>query len=363
MSHHRAERMNIRIEEVAESRLSELDFSKIEFGNVFSDHLFRRNWEEGAWQEASLIPYQSIPVNPAALGLHYGQAVFEGLKAYRGTQDGIIRLFRPDRNAERLQRSCERLCIPTVPTDDFLNAIQALVSLDRDWVPASRLQTLYLRPILFGSEGHLAVRPSRTYEFWILAAPVSEYFDRAGPGISLKAEDRFTRAAPGGMGAAKTGGNYAATLRPTGDSLAGGFNQVLWLDAHEHHFIEEAGQMNIFFRLGDTVVTPPLSGTILPGVTRDCVLTLIDEWGLAREERRISMDEIRDASQRGLLSEAFGAGTAAVVAPVQSIQYRGTDIEVPDPGSDSLSKRLYDELTGIQYGEVSDRHGWTVDVT
>ena len=355
--------MTIQIKRTTSSRLTALDFSSIECGNVFSDHIFRQEWKDGVWQEPGLIPHQSIALNPAALGLHYGQVVFEGLKAYRGTQDSVIRLFRPHRNAKRLQESCERLCIPTVTTDDFLGAVRALVSLERDWVPASRLQTLYLRPILFGSEGHLAVRPARTYEFLILAAPVSEYFDRAGPGISLKAEDRFTRAAPGGMGAAKTGGNYAATLKPTGDSLDGGFNQVLWLDAHEHQFIEEAGQMNIFFRLGDTVVTPPLSGTILPGVTRDSVLTLLDEWGIAREERRISIKELHDAAQGGLLCEAFGAGTAAVVAPVQSIQYRGSDIAIPDPGPDALFRRLYDELTGIQYGEISDRHGWTVPVT
>ena len=355
--------MTIQIEKTTSSRLATLDFSAIEFGNVFSDHLFRQEWKDGTWQDPTIVPHQSIALSPAALGLHYGQVVFEGLKAYRGTHDNVIRLFRPDRNAKRLQKSCERLCIPTVTTDDFLDAVSALASLEEDWVPPSRLQTLYLRPILFGSEGHLAVRPAQTYEFLILAAPVSEYFDREGPGISLKAEDRFTRAAPGGMGAAKTGGNYAATLRPTGDSLEGGFNQVLWLDAYEHQFIEEAGQMNIFFRLGDTVVTPPLSGTILPGVTRDSVLTLLDEWGVAREERRISIKELNDAANEGLLSEAFGAGTAAVVAPVQSIQYQGSNIAIPDPGPDALCRRLYDELTGIQYGEIPDRHDWVVAVT
>ena len=355
--------MNIQIEKTAKSRLGEVDFSKVEFGNVFSDHMFSQKWEDGAWQSARIIPYGPVALNPAALGLHYGQTVFEGLKAYRGTRDGILRLFRPEKNGKRLVQSCERLCIPAIRVEDFIEAVTALVSLDRDWVPKSRLQTLYLRPILFGTEGHLAVRPASAYDFLIVAAPVSEYFDRAGPGIYLKAEDRFTRAAPGGTGAAKTSGNYAATLRPTGDSLAEGFNQVLWLDAHEHGYVEEAGQMNIFFRIDDTVVTPSLSGTILPGVTRESVLALLEEWGIHTEERRISMEEIQDASKDGILREAFGAGTAAVVAPVRSIQYRGVDIAVPDAAPDMLCSRLYDELTGIQYGEVADRYGWTVPIS
>jgi len=352
----------ISVKKTTSSRLSSLTSMKIEFGNVFSDHYYRQKWSNGKWQEANISPLEDIAINPAALGLHYGQAVFEGLKAYRGTRDNRIRLFRPEKNAIRLTHSCERLCIPVVPIDSFLEAIMTLVSIEHDWVPASRLQSLYLRPLLFGSEGHLSVRPANSYEFLVLAAPVSEYFDRSGPGIRLKAEDRFTRAAPGGMGAAKTGGNYASTLRPTGDSLNQGFDQVLWLDSHEHNYVEEAGQMNIFLRFKDHVVTPPLSGTILPGVTRECVLTLLDEWGLSGQERRVSMEEIAEAIENEYLLEAFGAGTAAVIAPVKTISYRSANIEFPDLGGEALAQRLYNEITGIQYGEIPDRHQWTVVV-
>ena len=324
--------------------------------------MFRRQWKDGQWGEGSVVPHEKIQISPGCLGLHYGQAVFEGLKAYRGTRDNVIRLFRPERNAARLEASCERLCIPAIAPDDFLEAISTLVSVEKEWVPNSRSETLYLRPLVFGSEGHLSVRPATSYEFLIIAAPVSEYFDRGGPGISLKAEDHFTRAAPGGMGAAKTGGNYASTLRPTGDGLANGYDQILWLDSEEHQFIEEAGQMNIFFRIGDTVITPPLAGTILPGVTRDSILSLLGEWGIENEERRISIAELKDAKRKDNLVEVFGAGTAAVVAPIKRIEFKRESIVVPDAAPDALCNRLYNELTGIQYGEIPDHYGWTLVV-
>jgi len=324
--------------------------------------MFRQRWRAGRWEEGSVVPHEKIEISPGCLGVHYGQAVFEGLKAYRGTQDDTIRLFRPDRNAKRLSDSCDRLCIPRVPLDYFIEAISTLVSIEREWVPKSRTQTLYLRPLIFGSEGHLSVRPATSYEFIIIAAPVSEYFDRDGPGILLKAEDSFTRAAPGGMGAAKTGGNYASTLKPTGDGLATGYDQILWLDSEEHRFIEEAGQMNIFFRLGNKVITPPLSGTILPGVTRDSILLLLAEWGIETEERRIPIDELKQAEKEKALIEVFGAGTAAVVAPIKQIEFKGEAIRIPQPSSDSFCTRLYKQLTGIQYGEIPDRYGWTVHI-
>ena len=354
--------MSITVHKSPSPRHSSIDLSTVGFGNVFTDHMFRRQWKEGHWREGSIVPHENIPISPGCLGLHYGQAVFEGLKAYRGTQDNIIRLFRPDRNAARLAASCERLCIPTISADDLLEAISTLVAVEKEWVPHSRSETLYLRPLVFGSEGHLSVRPATSYEFLIIAAPVSEYFDRRGPGISLKAEDYFTRAAPGGMGAAKTGGNYASTLRPTGDGLANGYDQILWLDSEQHQFIEEAGQMNIFFRIGDKVITPPLAGTILPGVTRDSILRLLGEWGIESEERRISIAELRDAKKKNHLVEVFGAGTAAVVVPIKNIEFKRESIVVPDPTPEALCNRLYNELTGIQYGEISDQYGWTLAV-
>jgi branched-chain amino acid aminotransferase len=352
----------IKINKATSDRWASIDLSDIEFGNVFSDHMFHQRWRNGVWTEGGLAPHGKIQISPAALGLHYSQAVFEGLKAYRGTSDNVIRLFRPDKNAARLQASCDRLCIPQVSTEYFLEAISALVSLDKKWVPDNRSQSLYLRPILFGSEAHLSVRPARSYEFFIIAAPVSEYFDRAGPGISLRAEDHYTRAAPGGMGAAKTGGNYASTLRATEDGLEKGFDQILWLDSKRHCFIEEAGHMNIFFRIGEKVLTPALTGTILPGVTRDSIITLLDDWGVQTEEKKISIDELKNAMKSGELVEAFGAGTAAVVVPIRRIEHRSTSILIPNLDSNTLCNRLYDELTGIQYGEIADRYNWMTKI-
>jgi|TARA_A100001011_G_scaffold238345_1_gene246314 branched-chain amino acid aminotransferase len=329
------------------------------FGNVFSDHMLVRDWADGEWGRAMITPRQPIPVEPSALGIHYGQSVFEGLKAYRGSQDGVIRLFRPDRNAARLKASSERLCIPTLPAEEFLECIQQLVATDSTWVPKEREHALYVRPMVFASEGHLSVRPAQCYKLVITTAPVAPYFSSRSRALRLKAESRFTRAASGGTGSAKTSGNYAPTLWPMASAAAEGFDQILWLDAQEHTFAEEAGQMNIFFRIGDEVVTPELSGTILPGVTRESALKLLEDWGVNAGTRRISMEELARASEDGSLLEIFGAGTAAVIASVASISYLGKEISAAPPSSGSLAERLREELLGIQYGERQDPHNWT----
>ncbi|MBT5228053.1 MAG: branched chain amino acid aminotransferase, partial [Proteobacteria bacterium] len=244
------------------------------FGNFFSDHMLVREWADDAWGDATIRPRAALEVEPTALGIQYGQSVFEGLKAYRGTRDGIARLFRPDRNAARLEASCFRLCIPPISPKEFVECITEIVSVESCWIPEHRGHALYLRPLVFANEGHLAVRPSSRYLFVITAAPVAPYFSSSSPGLRLKAEARFTRAAMGGTGASKTSGNYAPTLQPMASASQDGFDQILWLDAQEHAFAEEAGQMNVFFRIGDEVVTPELSGTILPGITRESVITL-----------------------------------------------------------------------------------------
>lgn len=328
------------------------------FGNVFSDHMLVREWVDGEWGQPMITPRAPIPVEPSALGIHYGQSVFEGLKAYRGSQDEAIRLFRPDRNAARLEASSTRLCIPTLPTEEFIECICQLVATDAEWVPKEREYALYVRPMVFASEGHLAVRPASRYQLVITTAPVAPYFSSRSRALRLKAESRFTRAAPGGTGSAKTSGNYAPTLRPMAAAAEEGFDQILWLDAQEHAFAEEAGQMNIFFRIGDEVVTPALSGTILPGVTRESALTLLEDWGIKASTRRVSMTELVEASDDGSLLEIFGAGTAAVIASVASISHLGHEITAAPVSGDSLGGRLREALLGIQYGEIADPHNW-----
>ena len=352
--------MHIDIPRAAVSRINEIPKGDLGFGKIFSDHMFSMDWVGDKWIKPRIHPYGPIEIIPSALALHYGQSVFEGLKAYRGLTDNRIRLFRPHGNAQRLSNSCKRLCIPCVAPDIFINAIRELISIDSDWVPQGPDCSLYIRPLLFGSEGTLTVRAAATYRFIIMTSPVQEYFDRQGQGIYLKAEDRFTRASPGGTGGAKTAGNYAATLQPMSDSAGEGFDQILWLDGVEHRYVEEAGQMNIFFHIGDTIVTPDLSGTILPGITRDTILTILREWGYNIEERRISMDEVLTANQAGDVREVFGAGTAAVVVPIDRIHYLGQDLQLAPVGNDSLCQQLYQTITELQFGVGQDNHGWSV---
>ncbi len=346
---------------VARSRLGEVDFDHLRFGYVFSDHLFVMDYADGRWQRPRIEPYGPFSLEPGAAMMHYGQTVFDGFKAYRGV-DGVARLFRPEANARRLQASCRRLCMPEVEPELFCAAARELVALDHAWLPPKEGQALYVRPLLIGTEVHLDVRPDTTFRFMIMTAPVGAYFDPKSKGVALKAEDQYTRAASiGGLGAAKTAANYAASMYATTQARREGFDQVLWLDSNEHRYVEEVGAMNIFFKRSGTVITPPLSGSILPGVTRDSLITLIRERGLPVEERRIAIDEVVDAIRDGSMEEIFGAGTAAVVAPVARLQYRGETLALKtSPGA--LTRALYDQLTGIQTGRLPDPHGWCTQV-
>ena len=348
---------SIKTTRVTQSRLETVDFNDLGFGSVFSDHMFQVDYVNGFWSEPEIVPYGPFSIAPGALCLHYGQSVFEGLKAYMGV-DGLPRIFRPDRNASRLQNSCKRLCIPAFDESLFLMALDHLVQLDANWIPKERGKALYFRPLIIGLEANLTVKPSDNYRFYIMSSPVREYFSKSNPTISLKAEHSFTRAAPGGMGHAKTAGNYAASLLPGIRSLSEGHDQVLWLDGVNHEYVEEVGQMNIFFQIGNKVITPELRGTILPGVTRDSVLELLRRRGIVCEERRVSIQEIVDAAYAGSLVEAFGAGTAAVIAPVGNIDVNGQQIEINNSAPGPLASSLYNEILDIQTGVSDDVFNW-----
>ena len=352
---------------VQQSRLSRVDFDNLGFGSFFCDHMFSMEYADGEWRNPEIQPYQAIPLEPGVAMLHYGQTVFDGYKAFRGV-DSELRIFRPDMNARRLHDSCRRLCIPTMGADEMrdimVNASRQLIELDQDWIPSQWGQSLYIRPLIIGTEATLEVRAADSYRFIIMTSPVGSYFTNLEQGVSLRVEDRFTRAASiGGLGAAKTAANYAASLLPGYESRQQGFDQVLWLDGNEHRYVEEVGAMNIFFKIGGKVMTPPLGGSILPGVVRDSVLTLLDDWGMPAEERRIGIAEVVDAFRAGEVEEMFGAGTAAVICPVASIGYKDEVFALASASPGELTQRLYDEITGIQYGKLPDRYHWTVRVS
>ena len=348
---------DLEVSPVSRSRVDQVDFANLGFGDIYSDHMFSMEYEGGCWQRPRIMPYGPVSLEPANATLHYGQSVFEGLKAFRG-KDGNARIFRPRMNHRRLLESCKRLCVPPVPEAVFLEAIDRLVRMDQAWIPEARGQALYVRPIIFSTEAQLEVRPSATYRFLVITAPVRAYFDAGMAAIALKVEESYTRSAPGGTGYAKTAGNYAASLYPGEVARSEGYAQVLWLDGVEHRYVEEVGAMNIFFHLGDRIVTPELRGTILPGITRESVIALLEDRGYTVEQRRIAIDELAGAIKDGTLREAFGAGTAAIISPVGRMAYRDEELVINDDAAGPLTRELYDAITDIQRGESADRHGW-----
>lgn len=328
------------------------------FGKVFTDHMVTVDWAEGkGWHNAVLGPRGPIALDPAASVLHYAQEIFEGLKAYR-LSDGTMALFRPGENARRFNESAARLAMPELPEDLFVDSVRQLVLQDADWFPKVDGGSLYLRPFMFATEAFLGVRPAKEYKFLVIASPAGNYFKSGAPAVSLWVSD-YTRAAPGGTGAAKCGGNYAASLVPTAEAFARGHDQVLFLDAAEHRWIEELGGMNLFFVFDDgSLLTPPLSGTILPGITRNSLLTLAREEGLTVREERYSLDQWRADAQSGKLVETFACGTAAVVTPVGKVAGHDGDFTIGSGGPGQLTTRLREKLVGIQRGTVADSHGW-----
>ena len=330
------------------------------FGTAFTDHMVTIDWtEEAGWHGAAVVPYGPIMLDPAASVLHYAQEIFEGLKAYRHP-DGSMALFRPDANAARFNASAERLAMPSLPPELFIQAIEELVAIDRNWFPEVEGGTIYLRPFMIATEAFLGVRPAKSYKFIVIASPAGNYFKSGAPAVSIWVSD-YTRAAPGGTGAAKCGGNYAASLVPTKEAFALGHDQVLFLDAAEHKWVEELGGMNLFFAFADgSISTPPLTGTILPGVTRDSLITLARDEGLTVREDRYSLDQWRADAASGELVEVFACGTAAVVTPVGKVADHLGEFTIGSGGPGQLTGKLKARLTAIQRGEAPDPHGWVV---
>ena len=328
------------------------------FGTRFSDHMFLMEFVQGTgWRNARIVPYGPLSILPTAVVLHYAQEIFEGLKAYYA-KDGSVCLYRPEMNARRLNRSAARLCMPEIPVADQLQAIRAIVRTDREWIPRARGASLYIRPAMIATEAVLGVHPSAEYLFFIVTGPVGAYYARGFEPVRILVEEKYVRAAQGGLGEAKTGANYAASLLAAKSAKEEGFDQVLWLDAEHRRFVEEVGTMNIFFVLRGELVTPPLTGSILPGVTRDSVLALARDWNIPVAERPVTIEEVIRGAEDGSLSEAFGSGTAAVISPVGALSYRGQEALVNRSRVGELSRRLFEEITGIQYGEIEDRHRW-----
>jgi branched-chain amino acid aminotransferase len=336
--------------------------SELGFGQFFTDHMFVVDFqEEKGWYDPRVEPYGPLSLDPATAFLHYGQGLFEGLKAFRG-RDGKIRLFRPQKHVERLNRTAERMCIPPLDPELVLRSWTTLVDTDRDWVPATVGTSLYIRPTIVASEPFLGVRPAKQYLYFVILSPVGAYYPEGINPVKIKVIDKYVRAVPGGLGEAKTAANYAASLYAAEEAKHEGFTQVLWLDGVHRKYIEEVGTMNLMLRIGDEVITPPLAGTILAGVTRDSVLALLREWSVRVAERPITIDEVVQAAHAGTLREVFGTGTAAVISPVGELAYRGERIVVNGGRIGDLTQKLYDTIVGVQYGTAPDPHGWTVEV-
>ncbi len=336
------------------------ELKNLVFGRLFTEHMFVMEYDcKRGWHSPRIQLYQDLTLDPAAIVLHYAQTIFEGLKAYWGV-DGKIRLFRPWENVKRLNRGAERLCMPQVPEDLLLEAIKKLVLVDQAWIPREKGAALYIRPFMFGTEPSLGVKPSHSYLLLIILSPVSAYYQEGFNPVKIYVTEEFVRAAPGGTGEVKAGGNYAASLKAAEVAHKRGYTQVLWLDAVERRYVEEVGTMNIFFYFEDELVTPALSGSILPGITRDSVLHLTREWGLPVSERRVSIEEVIEGVETGRLKECFGTGTAAVISPVGALCWRDQEYLINQGQTGPLARRLFDELTGIQYGEKEDPFGWTI---
>jgi branched-chain amino acid aminotransferase len=329
------------------------------FGRIFTDHMVTIRYTEGkGWHEARVEPYGPIPLSPATAVLHYAQEIFEGLKAYHAA-DGGITLFRPDANARRFQLSAERMAMPKLPEEVFLASLDKLLEVDRAWVPTKPESSLYLRPFMFASEVFLGVRPAQEYLFMVIASPAAAYFAGGVKPVTIWLSEHYTRAAPGGTGAAKCGGNYASSLAPMAEAIAAGCDQVVFLDSVEQRWVDELGGMNVFFVYEDgSLVTPPLTGTILPGITRDSVITLAREMGHKVVERPYSIDEWRTDAASGELKEAFACGTAAVITPIGKVRSAGGEFTIADGGSGQVGVKLRDALLDIQHGRIEDRHGW-----
>ncbi len=351
--------LDFNIQRTKQSRLAEVDYTQLEFGKYVADHMLTAHYRNGAWQDGEIVPFGAISFLPTMQALHYGQSVFEGMKAFK-MQDGKVSIFRIDKHYNRFQKSLERLCMAEIPYELFVEGIKALVQLDANWVPDSEGSSLYIRPFAFASEEVFGAKPSEEYQFIIFSGPVGPYYPKP---IRVKVEDQYIRAGKGGTGFAKCAGNYGGAFYPAQLARQAGFDQVLWTDGSPELNIEESGTMNVFFLIDNVLVTPPLSDTILDGITRDSYLVLAKEMGYDVEERTISAFELAEAHQKGLLQEAFGAGTAAVAAPISSIHIKGTDYNLGIYNENSFCMKAKKRLTDIRIGVAEDVYGWNTIVT
>ena len=336
------------------SRLSEVDFNNLEFGKYLSDHMLVCDYSDGQWGQPQIVPFANLSLNPSTLALHYGQTVFEGMKAFR-THDGAVNIFRIEKHYERFVKSLDRMCMAVPPKEVFIEGLIKLIETDRGWVPTQQGASLYLRPFVYASEARFGVKISDEYRFIIFTGPVVETFARP---LKVKVETDYVRATRGGTGAAKCGGNYGGAFYPTKLAKEKGYDQVLWTDGKENKYIEESGMMNAMFVINDMLVTPPLSDSILDGITRDSLLTVANDLGYKTEERPVAVDELEKAFRDKTITEAFGAGTAAVVAPIQTIHINGIDYYLPEYSQESMLNRLKEKLQRIRLGMEDDVHGW-----
>jgi branched-chain amino acid aminotransferase len=351
--------MEIITQKVIDSRVNQLDPKDNKFGKIYSDHMLVADYKDGKWSKAEIVPYDNLSMSPSTTFIHYGQSIFEGIKAYKN-QDGHINIFRPEQNWHRFNRSAERMGMPAVPEDIFMDGMKQLINLDKDWVPNAEGQSLYIRPFLFVTDEFIGVKPAEEFKFMIITSPAGSYY--AQP-IKIFVHDKYTRAFPGGIGQTKAAGNYGASMMPTMEVRKMGYDQILWTDAIEHKYVQEIGTMNVFFVIDKTIITPDLSeGTILAGVTRDSIICLLREKGYTVEERALGMDEVSEAFDKGLFTECFGAGTAAVVAPIAELFYEGKTMILPAATDTNIASFVKNGLADIRYGRVADTHKWMYKV-
>lgn len=347
---------NISIHRVKESRLAEVDFANIPFGKIYTDHMFMADYRNSEWKNFRIVPYGYMPISPATTALHYGQAIFEGMKAFRGP-DGEALVFRPHDNWMRMNISGERMCMPHIPEELFMDSLFALIDLDRNWIPAIDGSSLYIRPFMFSADEYIGIKASSDFTFMIILCPVGAYYSTP---VKVRIETHYTRAIDGGTGYAKAGGNYGGAIYPAKLAQDKGYHQLIWTDGKNHEYIEESGTMNVMFVINDTLVTPALTDTILAGITRDSVLKLAHHWGWKVEERRISVKELIEGLEKGTVTEAFGAGTAATIAPIELIGYNDKDYYLPPVNDRKYSNHILKELDNIKRGLAPDPFNWIV---
>lgn len=346
--------MEIQIHPISKSRIDEVDFNQLTFGRSFADHMLIAEYADGAWQSMTIQPYGPLSYQPAMMSIHYGQSIFEGMKGYRSSEGDVL-VFRPQENFKRFNKSAVRMCMPEVPEEIFLGGLKKLLEIDNAWVPEKEGCSLYIRPFMFATDEYVGVSPSTTYKFIIFNCPVGSYYSKP---LKVRVETEYIRAAKGGVGFAKNAGNYGGSLFPTQKAMQAGYDQIIWTDAATHQYVEEAGTMNLMFMVGGSLVTAPTGDTILDGVTRKSVIQIAKDWGIDVQERQLSVKELVNGILDGSVTEAFGAGTAAVIAPIQTIGFDGVDYQLPDKKESDFSSKVFSEINQIRLGQVKDTRGW-----